>query len=235
MLKKILKIGLGLLLAAMVTVGGIYLIFNEPLPEGTSGVEADALAHKMLEAINYKGYEETQFLEWIFAGGKHQYLWDKKNNKVNVKWRDYAVDLHLHNHAKSTVLKNNLSVSGNEKTRLIATAVSYFNNDSFWLVASFKVFDPGTERRLVALADGNQGLLVTYTSGGSTPGDSYLWKLGANGFPESFKMWVKIIPVGGLEASWDHWKIMESGAFLPGSHQLGPVTLDLGNVKAYNP
>ena len=76
--------------------------------------------------------------------------------------------------------------------------------------------------------------MVTYTRGGSTPGDSYLWKLQPNGFPESFKMWVQIIPIGGLEATWDDWQLVESGAFLPKSHQLGPLTIDMGAVKGYN-
>ncbi|MEA1785286.1 hypothetical protein U1E44_04215 [Arenibacter sp. GZD96] len=235
MLKKILKIALGLIVLVIAIFGILYFMYNEPLPKGTSGAEADQLAYKMLEAINYSAYEKTQFLEWTFAGGKHRYFWDKKNSTVRVAWDTYVVDLHLQNHAKSTVLKNKHPVSGSEKAKRIATAISYFNNDSFWLVAPFKVFDAGTERRSVHMPDGTLGLLVTYTTGGSTPGDSYLWKLNENGFPESFKMWVNIIPIGGLKATWDDWRILESGAFLPSSHQLGPITLDMGNVKAYTP
>jgi hypothetical protein len=84
------------------------------------------------------------------------------------------------------------------------------------------------------LKDGTQALLVTYTSGGDTPGDSYLWKLQPNGFPISFKMWVSIIPIGGIEASWDEWQVTESGAFLPARHSIGPITLDMGDVRGYN-
>ena len=102
------------------------------------------------------------------------------------------------------------------------------------MVAPFKVFDKGTSRSIVTLEDGSEGLLVSYASGGTTPGDSYLWKLQANGFPESYQMWVGIIPIGGMEATWEDWQIMDSGCFLPTSHKLGPVTLFMGNVKAYN-
>ena len=109
-----------------------------------------------------------------------------------------------------------------------------FNNDSFWLVAPYKIFDEGTERSLVSLEDGSQALLVTYTSGGSTPGDSYLWLLNENEIPYAYKMWVKIIPVGGVEASWDHWTKMESGAYLPKSHKMGPITLSMGDVRGFN-
>ena len=125
-------------------------------------------------------------------------------------------------------------MASDEKEKLVDKALKNFNNDSFWLVAPYKVFDSGTERSIVTLEDGTEALLVTYTSGGTTPGDSYLWLLNENAFPRAFKMWVKIIPVGGLEASWDDWVITQSGAFLPKSHTLGPVNLSMGNVKAYN-
>ncbi len=234
MIKKILKILLGLFVLLLVIYTILYITYNQPLPEGKSGPAADALAQKMLKATNYETYKTTQFLEWSFAGGAHHYKWDKLHGKVQVKWNDYQVNLNLTNPSKSMVLENNVSVIGNEKSRLIEKASSYFNNDSFWLVAPFKVFDKGTTRSLVQLEDGTEGLLITYSSGGTTPGDTYLWKLQPNGFPISYQMWVKIIPIGGLEASWDDWKVMENGLFLPASHKLGPVTLYMGNVRGYN-
>ena len=116
---------------------------------------------------------------------------------------------------------------------MIDKALKNFNNDSFWLVAPYKVFDQGTQRAIVELKNGTNGLLVTYNSGGTTPGDSYLWILNENGFPSAYKMWVSIIPIGGLEASWDDWLVTQSGAFLPKSHKLGPLTLSMGDVKGY--
>jgi hypothetical protein len=132
------------------------------------------------------------------------------------------------------VVKSDIELSGTERLKTIKKAHKKFNNDSFWLVAPFKVFDPGTQRSLVPLEDGSPGLLVTYTTGGDTPGDSYLWILDSKGVPQSFKMWVKIIPLGGLEASWDGWQVMDSGALLPSTHQLGPFSLGMGAVKGFN-
>ena len=102
------------------------------------------------------------------------------------------------------------------------------------MVAPYKVFDKGTKRSIVITEDGSEALLVTYTSGGDTPGDSYLWLLNDNGFPYSFKMWVKVLPIGGLQADWDDWLVSKSGAFLPKSHKIGPITLSMGDVRAYN-
>ncbi len=233
MLKKILKILLALIVLLAITFGIGYAIYNEPLPVGSIGPEADALAVKMQKSLNYRSFKRTRFLEWSFRNGKHTYFWDKERNVVNVSWDGFIVNLNLSNRSLSMTSKNNKSITGVQRNKLIEKAFSLFNNDSFWLIAPFKVFDKGTTRSLVPLGRGENGLLVTYSSGGDTPGDSYLWKLGSNGFPESYQMWVKILPIGGLEATWDNWQIMESGVFLPKSHKLGPISLDMGDVKAY--
>lgn len=232
--RRIGRIIIVFLLLLVVAFGVLYFMFNEQLPEGKSGAEADAVAQKMLKAVNNEAYKNTRFLEWSFIGGEHQYKWDKENGKVEVKWDDYTVNLNLNDTARSMVKKENTSLSAKESRDLTNTAMDYFNNDSFWLVAPFKIFDKGTSRSIVKLEDGSEGLLITYAAGGSTPGDSYLWKLEPNGFPVSFKMWVKIIPIGGVEATWGDWQVMESGVFLPTVHKMGPVTLFISNVKAYN-
>jgi len=184
-MNKILRIFLkivGVLALLLFLIFGIcYALYNEELPQGVSGPEADALAQNMLKAINHEQYQKTRFLEWSYVGGKHQFKWDKEMGKVDVRWKDYKVKLNLNSPEKSTVYENSLEVIGENRSKHIATALSYFNNDSFWLVAPFKVFDQGVTRSIVPLEDGSKGLLVTYAKGGTTPGDSYLWKLGVNG------------------------------------------------------
>lgn len=237
-MKKLFKILLKsiavLLLLALVACGILYAVYNKPLPEGTPGAAADSLANTMLKAINHEAYLNTRYIEWDFRGGTYQYKWDKQLGIARVEWEDYRVLLNLNYPEKSSVFEKDSQVKGDARLALIETAVSNFNNDSFWLVAPFKVFDEGTERSVVALEDGSDGLFITYTSGGTTPGDSYLWKIGPKGFPESFRMWVDIIPIGGLEATWKDWQVMESGVFLPTSHQLGPMDFKMEEVKAYN-
>ncbi len=228
---KVVLIFLALLLTVAVT---FYVIKNEKLPNGITGKKADQIAQKMLDALNNEAFKKTKYFEWSFNNGKHHYKWDKENGKVLVRWDAYAVRLNLNHRAKSIVLKNNKEINDDSKNDIITEATNLFNNDSFWLVAPFKVFDKGTRRSLVSLPDGSTRLLVSYLEGGTTPGDSYLWNIQENGFPKSYKMWTKIIPIGGIEATWDDWQIMESGVFLPASHQLGPIRLKMGLVKAYN-
>lgn len=203
-MKKVLKIvfkciGVLYILGA-VTCGILYAVYNEPLPQGKPGTAADVLAQKMLKAINYEAYQDTRYIEWNFKDGTQRYKWDKQLGVTRVEWDDYRVVLNLVNPEKSSVFENDIQVRGHLRAELIEKAESNFNNDFFWLVAPFKIFDSGTERSLVTLESDSNGLLITSNSGGTTPDDSYLWKLAStNGFPESFRMWVNIISVGDLK------------------------------------
>ena len=232
--KRILKIIAGVIifftLPSLLFFGFLYLRYNEDLPSGIKGPEADSLATQMLEALNEEAYLNTDYLEWTFKG-RHHYKWYKADKTCEVYWDEMTVILDLEHKAHSKVFAGQDEYNGIEKQDYIDKAEAYFNNDSFWLVAPYKVFDPGTERRLVTTEDGKDALLVTYTSGGTTPGDSYLWHLDETGKPKSYQMWVDILPIAGLEATWDNWITTESGALLPTSHKLLVLELDMGEVK----
>jgi len=230
-MKKFFKI-LGSIFFVLIATGAIFYLFkNEPLPKGEQGKEADTLATKMLNALNYEAYENTEKIEWNFRND-HFYKWNKQENIVAISWANYKVILHTNNPKKTEVFIDDKKV---ENTEIIKKATDFYNNDSFWLVAPYKVFDTGTERRIVKY-EGKDALLITYTSGGSTPGDSYLWILNENHLPTSFKMWTNIIPIGGLSATWSDWKNTESGIKLPTKHRLSLFGLEIsmGNVEAVN-
>jgi len=211
----------------------VFLIFNEKRPKLEQSAMADQLAEKMLNAIHHKAYINTRYLEWTFAG-KNRYRWDKQQQVVDVSWDVYRVVLNIQQPDISTVFLNQNKVKDKTKFNIIEKAIANFNNDSFWLVAPQKIFDPGTERGIVHLKNGEKALLVNYTSGGNTPGDSYVWYLDESGLPLAFKMWVSIIPIGGLKATWDNWQITESGVLLPSNHTLVALDISMGDVKAWN-
>jgi hypothetical protein len=230
-MKKIFKF-IGVLVLLLIIAGGVYYFANnEALPNGNKGKEADALAHKMLQALNGEAYENTEVLEWSFRG-KHHYKWYKQENIVVVSWDENKVILNTKKSEKSEVYIDDNKVIN---TKILKQASAFFNNDSFWLVAPYKVFDAGAERRIVKY-NNKDALLITYGSGGTTPGDSYLWILDKNYMPTSFKMWVKIIPIGGLSATWSDWKTTKSGIKLPTKHILSLFGLEIpmGKVKAEN-
>lgn len=224
-MKKFLKT-IGVLFGVLIALIAIYcLVSNESLPKGTQGKEADELAEKMMSAINKKAFDSTEILTWSFRG-KHHYVWKKKEGLVDVSWNDISVTVNLNDYTKSI----------GDSPELIETAIKYFNNDSFWLIAPYKVFDKGVERSLVKI-DNKDALLIKYTSGGTTPGDSYLWILDDNYVPVLFKMWTQIIPIGGVSATWNDFITSDSGIMLPKSHTLSilGMKIDMGTVKAYNP
>ncbi|MFC0604951.1 hypothetical protein [Winogradskyella pulchriflava] len=233
-LKKTLKIIGGIIvfltLPSLLFFGFMYLKYNEDLPTGQQGQAADQLATQMLQSLNEEAYLNTDYLEWTFKG-RHHYKWYKSEKTCEVSWDEMTVILDLEKRDNSKVFAGQQEYNGKEKHDYILKAENYFNNDAFWLVAPYKVFDIGTERRLVKTEDNKNALLVTYTSGGTTPGDSYLWHFDDTGKPKSYQMWVDILPIGGLEATWDNWITTESGALLPTSHKLLVFDLEMGDVR----
>ena len=224
-MKKILKI-IGILITVTILATVLYCFAkNESLPSGTPGKEAEELAEKMMSAINKRAFDHTEILEWSFKG-KHHYVWKKQQGLVDVSWDSISVTVNLNDYSKSI----------GTSSELIETAINFFNNDSFWLIAPYKVFDDGVERSIVKV-NNKDALLIKYTSGGTTPGDSYLWILDENYVPVSFKMWTQIIPIGGVSATWNDFITSGSGIKLPTSHTLSlfGIKIDMGEVKAYNP
>lgn len=228
-MKKILKwVGLilGLLISSIVILG---FLLHEKKPEGTQSTDADALARKMMTAINKAAWDTTNIVQWTFRG-KHDYLWDRQRNLVKIEWKNVRVLLNTET-VTGKIYWNGVERSGKQAEKLMRKAWSYFCNDSFWLNAPAKVFDPGTVRSLVNLNDGREGLMVVYKSGGVTPGDSYIWILDESGLPLSYKMWVKILPVGGLEITWEDWMILPTGAKIATTHNGKLTGFSIKNIK----
>lgn len=215
---------------SIVLVGLVVIIFvavkiaSKPLPEGEQGPAAEALTDKMLAAINQSAYDQLNYLEWTFRGA-HHFSWNKRANTVVVKWDDFEVNLSPDN-LTGTATQGGVALSGEMLNEAIQKAWAFFANDSFWLVAPYKVRDPGTSRTLVETEEG-PALLITYSSGGVTPGDSYLWYLDETGRPTAWEMWTSIIPLQGMRVSWEGW-VQHGGAWFAPDHQgPGPVAVPI--------
>ena len=161
-IKRILKIIGGLVvfftLPTLLFFGFIYLRYNESLPQGQQGPEADALAKEMLISLNENAYLNTDYLEWTFKGIR-SYKWYKNDGRCEVSWDDFKVNLDLKNKGNSKVFVLGNEYNGVEKDDYVEKAIAYFNNDSFWLVAPYKVFDKGVERQLVATDEGKEAFI----------------------------------------------------------------------------
>ncbi len=226
-MKKFLKITAFTILILISALLGFLYFTSKPLPEGQQGVKAEELTDKIQAAINQKAWDTTAAVSFTFKGN-HHYLWDKKRNLVQVKWDSKKV-LYNNQTLEGVAYENDKKLTDSQKIAAIKKANDYFNNDSFWLIAPFKLRDAGTTRSIV-MQDNQEALMITYSSGGSTPGDSYVWSVDQNYMPKAWRMWVSIIPVGGLEASWEDWKTFQNNLKIATSHK-GLFDLKLENVQ----
>ena len=199
-MKKIFQKTLFVVGFLAISLIAVFIILDEPIPKGKHGEEAEILADKILEALNKQAWDSLESIGWVYPIGNHSYHWLKSKNDVIVKWDNYRVIINTKDHTGQAWKDGDLINDNN----LIEKAFKYFNNDSFWLIAPYKIKDPGTIRMLVDY-DGREALLVQYTSGGTTPGDSYLWILDDDYKPRAWKLWASIIPIGGMEFTWENW------------------------------
>ena len=230
---KLLKIFfLSIIAIGVFLIAILYFSLHKKMPEGTSGAKADQLATQILQAIQHDKFIHTEYISWTFRN-KNKYVWNKKDATVEVTIDGYTTKLDLANHANSKITSPHTLTTKKEQD-ILQHALDSFHNDSFWVVAPHKLFDDGVHRKLVKLEDDKKGLLITYSTGGTTPGDSYLWKVDDNFVPTGYQMWVSIIPIGGLEASWEDWITTDSGTYLPQQHSLLGFGIPITDLKAWN-
>lgn len=216
-------------LLAILAIGIVgFLIAHKPLPNGEKGRKAEELADRMLEAIRHEEWEAIPIVAWTFRGHNH-YVWDKGHHVVQVRWEDFEVVLNLNKQA-GEASQNGRILAGKEKQKAFDYALKNWSNDSFWLNAPAKIRDGGTERFYLRLDNGDEALLVKYHSGGVTPGDAYLWVIGEDHLPKYFRMWVRIIPIGGLKARWTDWGDYE-GTKIAETRTLGPFPIPLSDIR----
>lgn len=216
MMRAFQILGAILILGILAVVVVVYSM-NEPRPEGRPGPEADALARSMEAAVDKEAWERTGAVKWSFFE-QHHYVWDRARGLVELQWGESRA---LFRTADQTgrVWSNGVEQGEDDAKEALRTAYAYWINDSFWLNPVVKLFDPGTERSVVELEDGRDALLVSYTSGGVTPGDAYLWIPGPDGLPAAWRMWVQVIPIGGIEVSWEGWTELRTGAKISTEHE----------------
>ena len=192
----------------------LILIYDEKIPDLQGVQKGLQLAEKMSKAMNKSSYDSLSFISWQY--GSHHYEWNKKEDSVKVIWASFKVNFSTQT-LEGMAFQGGIILTGDHNTEIVEKAIRYFNNDSFWLVAPYKIYDPGVKLNSVILPVGH-GLMVTYTQGGSTPGDTYLWILDENYFPKAWKMWVKMLPVGGVKSKWLGWQ-KRKGAWFPGNFE----------------
>ena len=232
-MRRLAKILLAVFVVGALGALGAGAALSRPRPEGVVGPEAEALAAAMLAAVDADAWAATGAVKWTFAG-RNQHLWDRRRQLARVRWGGVTVLVDL---TKQTgrAWRAEEELGGRRAEKYVKKAYAAWINDSFWLNPVVKINDAGVTRALVAIEDDDapaRGLLADYSAGGLTPGDAYLWILDADDRPIAWRMWVSVIPIGGLRASWEGWTRLPTGAWVSTSHKLGPATLSLTDVDA---
>lgn len=229
-LKRWIFIPLGTVLALIVGIVIFVKVASKPLPKGVEGAKAEEMADKMLEAVNTEAWEDLNWVAWTFPGGR-KYVWDKEGEYVEISWEDNVVLQNLDT-GKGVAYTGGEALEESDRDEMLTSSLQMFWNDSFWLSGFNKVKDEGTKREYVEMEDGTPALLVTYMTGGVTPGDSYLWILDEEGRPKAWQMWVEILPIGGIDVTWDNWIELEGGAKVASLHKAGPVDLEITGIES---
>jgi hypothetical protein len=227
MRRKILY-GLGGLVALLLVLSvTAYFTYRHGEPVARTG-DADALARRMLAAVDADAWTRTGAVRWTFFNGD-RHLWDRTRNLDRFERGDITVWIDLSTR-RGVARRGAVLLAGVERDRAVTTAWSRWCNDSFWLNPVPKAFDDGVTRRVVSDDGGRDALLLSYASGGVTPGDRYLWILDGNSRPRAWRMWVSVIPVPGIEASWAGWQRLSTGAWVATEHHMGMITMKLRDV-----
>jgi hypothetical protein len=221
-MRRVLKV-LGWLVGIFVVLIGVLVVilWHSRPTGGVSGPEADALAREIGKAVNTDAWARTGAIRWTYSPGGLHHLWDKQRNFDRVRFGNHEV---LVNIAKGTghAYTDGKEVGGDEAKKLVEKGYRRFLNDSFWLNPLPKLFDDGVTRSIVQV-DGQPALYVQYASGGVTPGDAYLWKLGDDHRPIWWRMFVQILHVKGLQATWEGWTTLSTGAVVATQHKIAGV------------
>lgn len=217
----------GLLIVAGI---GIWLFVHENPPEAEASQKADERAKRMLSAIDHEAWDSTAFIRWTFSG-PHHFLWDKERDRLEVRWKDDRALLLLDEGPKGLAYSNDTLLEGDKAQAKVKRAWSFFCNDEFWLNGPAKAFDRGVKHKIPKEEHEKDGLLMHFTQGGVTPGDKYLWILDEEGKPEKVRMWVSILPVGGLSATWSDWKTLSTGAKVATKRQFLNFSIRIDSLK----
>jgi hypothetical protein len=228
-LKKILLTLVGLLVGgALIIFLTIQFVVNKPIPEGAEGPAAEALTDRIEAATGLDAWRSTAAVAFRFDRRGNVHFRDIKRGLVEVRLPGDEKLRVLYNHKNQNQF---VVFAGGEAAKAASQeAIKWHVNDFFWLNPFAALRAPGTERRLV----GERAVLVTYSSGGVTPGDSYLIVTDESGRPERWQMWVSVLPLAGFEFTFEGWQSFETGAILSTIHRSSIADVNLSDIRTYH-
>jgi len=173
---------------------GLLLIgFAASAPAARGDDKADALGRELVAALGgTAAWEKARQFQFDFVVeregqviARFEHAWDRYTGDYRLTGTDktgapFAVYFNV-NTRQGKVFVNGKSVEGDEASKHLENAYERFINDSYWLLAPWKVFDPGVRRAYEGEKPCPDGgvcdvLRLSFENVGLTPRDVYwLW------------------------------------------------------------
>lgn len=165
----------------------LSLLIQIPRPAAADS-RAQAVVDAMEAALRRPAWEKVRYLRFDFLVERDsqkpvrvRHLWDKARGLCRIEWREEdgrAVAAFLNSRRRSgRVFLDGKKLAGAERAKYLEAAYKRFINDGYWLLAPFKLKDPGARVEWVgeASVDGGEHdvLHVSFEQVGLTPGDHY--------------------------------------------------------------
>lgn len=211
----------------------IFITACQSLPSGNSGEKAEVLKEKMKEAAAVDNFKNTAAVSFLFAD-RDRIFWDRQSGFYRVEWSSWGDDYRVERDRRSgaaRIFENGEKVTDHEERKeLYKEAEKKFVNDTYWLIPQVHFDSPGAQSYYID----DKTLRITFSSGGVTPGDSYVFHLNDENLIKTMEMWVDIIPFSGVDAGFSEYKKTETGVPVAREHSLLLfVSVDLTDMKMY--
>jgi hypothetical protein len=155
--------------------------------------KVDSIARELIAALGGEpAWEKARQFRFDFVveregkrAAEFRHAWDRYTGDYRVSGADKSgapwVAYFNVNTREGSAFVNGRPIEGEEKKKLLETAYGRFINDSYWLLAPWKVFDPGVTRAYEGEKAGPEGepcdvIRLSFENVGLTPKDIYwLW------------------------------------------------------------
>jgi hypothetical protein len=210
---------------------------------------ADRVGHELIAALGGESaWEKARQLTFDFVVEREgnrvvefRHVWDRYTGDYRVTGTEksgapFAVYFNV-NTREGVAFSNGRPVEGDEKKRLLEMAYGRFINDTYWLLAPWKIFDPGVHRDYDGEKPGPDGaacdvLRLSFDNVGLTPKDLYWMWITRDG--RRMVQWQYVL--GGAQeepttALWEDWRTFGGIALSLEKPQVGrPVKIRFENV-----
>lgn len=217
------------LLAALAVAAALASPASAQGPAGTADEKAAQVADRLMQALGgKKAFDDAHYLRFRFAGFRNHW-WDKWTGRHRVEFTNRAgehfVFLENVNTHEGRGWRNGVELTGAEAKEGLERAYGTWINDTYWLLAPYKLRDPGVHLTYDAeeTIDGTvyDKLHLIFDSVGLTPKDQYwVWVNRGTGLMDRWAYILQDYPADKPATvwKWTDWKpyggiMLASGRF----------------------